>query len=149
MATKASGKRRPPGAGPGRRKSGAKSATPRKTAAPAHKKRTDPLPRVRKVCLALPGAEEKEAWGAPTFRVKKKMFASYANNHHGDGRIAIWCNATPADQDFLVRTHPKSCFVPPYVGPRGWVGVRVDGKPDWDFVADVVAAAYRLTAGKR
>ena len=87
-----------------------------------------PLTRLRKLCLALPEAHEVEAWGEPTFRVRNKLFAMYAaaENHHGAGRPAVWCKAAPGNQALMVRAEPRRYFVPPYVGPRGWVGVWLD-----------------------
>ena len=111
--------------------------------------RNDPLPRLRKLCLALPDATEKEAWGEPTFRVGGKMFAMYTNDHHGDGIVGIWCKAPPGVQEILVGANPKRFFRPPYVGHKGWVGVRLDGKIDWEEVADILEDAYRMTAPKR
>ncbi len=108
-----------------------------------------PLSRVRKICLALPDVHEQEAWGEPTFRVRGQMFAMYENNHHGSGRVALWCKATPMQQDLLVRTQPKHCFVPPYVGAAGWVGVRVDRRTNWCLLSDIVEAACRLAAPRR
>ena len=81
------------------------------------------LTRVRAICMALPETTEKEAWGAPTFRVRDKLFCHFHDNHHGDGRIAIWCKAPHDDQELWVETRPKLFFVPPYVGPSGWVGL--------------------------
>ncbi len=107
------------------------------------------LSRLRKICLALPGAHEEEAWGAPTFRVNNKLFVHYRNNHHGDGRIAAWLKFLHEDQMDLVEADPERFFVPPYVGPSGWVGVRLDGKPDWRLVAALVEQGYRLVAPKR
>jgi hypothetical protein len=110
-----------------------------------------PLERLRSICLRFPEAHEVEAWGEPTFRVRNKIFAMYARaaSHHGGGRPGVWCKGTHFDQDQLVRADPDRFFVPPYVGPKGWVGVRLDGKPDWDIVTDLLRAAYRLTAPKR
>jgi len=105
-----------------------------------------PLARVRRIALALPEVTEKKAWGEATFRVRDRMFAMCDNNHHDEGRLAVWCKATILDQAMLVQTHPRHCFVPPYVGPKGWVGVRVDGRPSWTLVSDLLEAAYRLTA---
>ena len=85
------------------------------------------LARVRAICIALPEATEKEAWGAPTFRVRDKLFCHFRDNHHGDGRIAIWCKAAPGDQELLVESRPKLFFLPPYVGPSGWVGMVLVG----------------------
>src|SRR5213596_1583121 len=84
-----------------------------------------PLDRLRKLCLELPEAHEAEAWGEPTFRVRNKLFAMYAaaGNHHGGGRPAVWCKAADGNQGLMVRAAPHRFFVPPYVGPSGWVGV--------------------------
>jgi hypothetical protein len=110
----------------------------------------DPLERLRSICLSLPDAHEEEAWGEPTFRVRNKMFATYASahNHHGAGRPAVWCKATLTDQDLLIRTQPDRFFVPPYVGPKGWVGIHLDQSPDWPAVADILREGYRLIAPK-
>lgn len=110
-----------------------------------------PLARLRTVCLALPEAHEVTAWGEPTFRVRNKLFAMYADagNHHGDGRCAVWCKATHLTQDFLVRSDPARFFVPPYVGPSGWVGVYLDRSTDWKALADLLEDGYRMTAPKR
>ena len=78
-----------------------------------------------------------------------KLFAHYRNNHHGDGRIATWCKALPDQQMDLVDSDPEIFFVPPYVGPSGWVGVRLDRKPDWTLLADLLEGGYRLVAPKR
>ena len=109
----------------------------------------DPLPRVRKLCLGLPEATEKEAWRRPTFRVRSKMFGMYMNNHHDDGRIALWCKAPPGGQAELVKADPERFFVPPYMGPSGWIGVRLDRQVDWGIVQDLVEESYRLVAPKR
>jgi predicted DNA-binding protein (MmcQ/YjbR family) len=104
------------------------------------------LERVRTICLALPGTSEKTAWGEATFRVANRMFAMTDNNHHDAGRVAVWCKARILDQSLLVAAQPKQCFIPPYVGVKGWIGVRVDGRANWKLVAGVVEAAWRLTA---
>lgn len=110
-----------------------------------------PLTRLRKLCLALPEAHEVEAWGEPTFRVRNKLFAMYAaaGNHHGAGRPAVWCKAAPGNQALMVRAVPDRYFVPPYVGPSGWVGVYLDGAVEWGEVADLLRDSYRLIAPKR
>ena len=110
-----------------------------------------PLTRLRKLCLALPQAHEVEAWGEPTFRVKNKIFAMYAaeSNHHGAGRRGVWIKATPINQQLLLRAEPDRYFSPPYVGPKGWIGVVLDDDPDWSAVADLLRDAWRLTAPKR
>ena len=110
-----------------------------------------PLVRLRKLCLALPEAHEVEAWGEPTFRVRNKLFAMYAapNNHHGGGRPAVWCKAGPGNQALMVQAAPRRFFVPPYVGPSGWVGVWLDGAVDWTELSDLLRDSYRLVAPKR
>ncbi len=110
-----------------------------------------PLTRLRKLCLALPEAHEVEAWGEPTFRVRNKLFAMYANaaNHHGGGRPGVWCKAAPGNQGYMVQAAPDRFFVPPYVGPKGWVGVYLDGGVDWAELAELLRDSYRLTAPKR
>lgn len=108
----------------------------------------DPLTRVRQVCLALPEAFEQEAWGEPTFRVNKKMFAMFANNHHNDGRVALWCNAPPGTQQILVQAEPEKFFVPPYVGVKGWVGIVVDKVEDVEL-REIVVDAYCIAASRR
>ena len=110
-----------------------------------------PLTRLRKLCLALPEAHEVEAWGEPTFRVRNKMFATYAaaSTHHGRGRPAVWCKAAPGNQAAMVEAEPDRFFVPPYVGPSGWVGVYLDGAVDWAELAELLRDAYRRTAPKR
>jgi predicted DNA-binding protein (MmcQ/YjbR family) len=107
---------------------------------------TQPTDRLRAICLALPEAVEKEAWGDPTFRVRGKIFAM---EKRGDGRVSLWCKAPPGSQMVLVGADPERFFVPPYVGHKGWVGVRLDSKPDWEEVAALVKRSYRLIAPKR
>ena len=110
-----------------------------------------PLTRLRKLCLALPEAHEVEAWGEPTFRVRNKLFAMYASagNHHGAGRAAAWCKASRMNQAMMVEAEPERFFVPPYVGPSGWIGVWLDGAVAWDDLADLLRDAYLLVAPKR
>jgi hypothetical protein len=106
------------------------------------------LKRVRKLCLALPGATEKLSHGSPTFFVKK-TFVMFLDDHHGDGRLALWCAAPLGVQADLVDQEPERFFVPPYVGGRGWLGVRLDRDPDWDEVAGIIEDAYRVVAPKK
>jgi hypothetical protein len=101
---------------------------------------------VRAVCLALPEAEEKLSHGSPCFFVRGKQFASYAVNHHGDGRIALWLPAAPGAASDLVHAEPEHFFVPPYVGTRGWLGVRVDRGIAWQVVDRLVREAYLKVA---
>jgi hypothetical protein len=112
---------------------------------------SSPLARLRRACLALPEAHEVEAWGEPTFRVRNKLFAMYAaaDNHHGGGRPAVWCKAAPGNQALMVRAEPERYFVPPYVGPSGWVGVWLDRNPDWAEIKALLRDSYRLVAPKK
>jgi hypothetical protein len=106
-----------------------------------------PIDRLRSLCLSLPDTTEVIAWGAPTFRVRGKMFAMFADNHHGDGRVAAWCKAPPGEQELMVEADPDRYFVPPYVGTSGWVGVRLEtGIADWTQVKDILAEGHRLAA---
>jgi hypothetical protein len=115
---------------------------------PMAMKKSAILARVRKLCLALPEATEKLSHGSPTWFVKK-TFVMYLDDHHGDGRLALWCAAAPGVQAELVGQEPDRFFVPPYVGGRGWLGVRLDRDPDWDEIAEIIEDAYREVAPKR
>jgi hypothetical protein len=106
------------------------------------------LERVRRLSLALPEATEKEAWGAPTFRVRDRMFAMYVHNHHGDGRLALWINAPIGVQEMLVRDDADSYFVPPYMGPKGWIGVILERIGD-DSLREHLVDAYCMVAPKK
>jgi hypothetical protein len=110
----------------------------------------DILARLREVCLDLPEVTERLSHGSPTWFVGgKKTLATYVDNHHGDGRLAIWCPAPPGVQGALVTEEPERFFNPAYVGHRGWLGVRLDRDLDWDEVAGIVEDAYRLVAPKK
>jgi predicted DNA-binding protein (MmcQ/YjbR family) len=101
---------------------------------------------LRALCLALPEATEQETWGDPTFRVRGKIFAMAKR---GDGRLSVWCKAAPGLRGALVAADPARYFVPPYVGHKGWIGVRLDGPVDWDELGDLVEESFRLIAPKR
>lgn len=105
-----------------------------------------PLDRLRRLCLALPGAWEKVSHGEPTFWVGKRTFAMFASrtNHHGAGRDAVWLKATPATQDLLIARSPEVYFKPPYVGPSGWIGMHLDRGADWADVAERLRRAHEL-----
>jgi hypothetical protein len=108
------------------------------------------LARIRDICMALPGTVERLSHGAPTFFAGgKKTFVMFMDDHHGDGRLAIWCAAPPGVQATLVDEEPGRFFVPRYVGPRGWVGVRLDVDVDWDEVAGIIDDGFRAVATKR
>ena len=107
------------------------------------------LERVQAICLALPEAVET-ASGRPAFSVRKKTFVMYMDDHHGDGRLALWCKAAPGAQEILVGADADRFFVPPYVGPQGWVGVQLDRRPtDWAMVESLIVDGYLLQAPKR
>ena len=107
------------------------------------------LQRVREVCFSFPGAEEKLSHGAPSFHVRGKMYVTFVDDHHGDGRLAIWCKATPEEQRRLVETDPARFFVPPYVGVKGWVGIVLNHpKTDWIELAIIVEAGWAAIAPK-
>jgi hypothetical protein len=109
-----------------------------------------PLDLVRSTCLALPDTSERPSHGAPAWFVKgRRCFAMYLDDHHGDGRLAIWCAAPEGMQEALVGGDPERYFVPPYVGHRGWVGVRLDRGLDDDAIAGALEDAYDIVAAKR
>lgn len=101
---------------------------------------------VRDACLWLPEAEEFVSHGAPNFRVRGKTFATYVVNHHGDGRVALWLNAPSGAQEMHIAAAPAHFFIPPYVGPRGWLGVILDRGIDWHRIAGLVREAYEKVA---
>ena len=105
---------------------------------------------IRKQCLAFPETEELLSHGAPNFRVRGgKIFSTYAANHHGDGRIALWLNVPQGVQADYVRAEPKHFFVPQYVGPQGWLGMRLDQGIAWPRVAQIIRMAYDRVAPPR
>ncbi len=116
---------------------------------PARRTPADPLSRLRALCVALPETTERVSHGEPTWFVRdKKVFVSYANQHHDD-RVAFWCAAPPGEQEVQVATAPDRFFRPPYVGGRGWLGVRLDVAVDWSEIEEIVRDAYLQIAPKR
>jgi hypothetical protein len=109
----------------------------------------NPLEKIRKTISAWPETDERISHGSPTFWGGKKTFASFHDNHHGDGRVALWIKAERDTQEGLVEANPDLFFVPPYVGPSGWLGVRLDRQVDWDIVAGLLMDGYRAVAPKR
>ena len=104
--------------------------------------------RVQRHCLSFAGTSERPSHGAPTFFAGKRAFVMYLDDHHGDGRRAIWCAAPEGMQAAMVDTDPEAYFVPPYVGHRGWLGVRLDRGLPWDDVAGAIEDAYAEVAGR-
>lgn len=106
------------------------------------------LARVRRICTAFPETEERLSHGEPTFFVRKKVFAMFANNHHGDGRIAVWLPAPPGMQSMLIESASETYFKPPYVGVRGWIGIVLAAVSD-DELEYHILEAWRQVAPKR
>lgn len=108
------------------------------------------LTGIRRICLALPETSERLSHGQPAFFVReKRLFLMVLANHHGDGRFAVWCAAAAGVQAMLVEADPERFFVPPYVGHRGWLGVRLDRGLDWDELAGLAEDAYAEVAPAR
>lgn len=111
----------------------------------------DPIRMLRLLCLALPGAVEKVSHAEPTWFCgeKGKVFCMSSDHHHDD-RVGLWCPQPPGAQQALVGSDPERFFVPPYVGSKGWVGVRLDTPDvDWDEIAELIEESYRLVGPKR
>lgn len=102
--------------------------------------------RVREICLELPEVTEKLSHGAPTFFVRKSFLMLWADGHHGDHGAHLWAAAPVGVQAEVIEAEPDRFFKPPYVGTRGWIGLRLDGRVDWDEVAAVAEDAYRVIA---
>ena len=116
-----------------------------------------PIDHLRRIIAAWPETDERISHGSPTFWGGKKTFASFHENHHGDGRVAVWIKSDADTQEGLVAANPELFFIPPYVGPSGWLGVRLDIRQkgnkqdaiDWDVIADLLEDGYRAVAPKR
>ena len=107
----------------------------------------DPVQRLRALCLELPEVTERNSHGEPGWFVRgRRQFVCLDDHHHGADHLAFWCAAPPGAQEELIAEDPQRFFRPPYVGSRGWVGVRIDDEPDWDEVSEIVRDAYRLVA---
>jgi hypothetical protein len=105
------------------------------------------LHRVRRICATLPETMEKLSHGEPTFFVRKRVYAMFANNHHNDGHVAIWIPTTPGMQATLIRTWPEKYFNPPYVGVKGWVGIELARVSDEELMTHI-REAWRLVGPK-
>ena len=110
----------------------------------------NPLKRLSDICLALPEATVELSVSHATFRVRKKVFAYFLDNHHGDGIVSV-CTKTRLGENLdLARHDPTRFYLPAYIGPRGWVGLRLDRPAtDWNEVAELVTASYRAMAPKK
>jgi len=119
-------------------------STPQTKAAPAPKRdRGKQLARVRRICASIPGTVEKLSHGSPTFFTPKRVFASFVDNHHGDGHVAVWIPAAEGVQAALIEEDPETYFRPPYVGPSGWVGVELSRVSDEQLGA-LIREAFRF-----
>jgi hypothetical protein len=108
------------------------------------------LVRLTKICLALPEVSRELTGDHAGFKVRKKTFGYFLDNHHGDGIVAVCFKMAPGDNVRLIALDPSRFYLPAYIGPRGWIGLRLDvGKIDWEEVADFVGDSYRLVAPRR
>ncbi len=105
------------------------------------------LARVRRICAAIPGTEERLSHGQPTFFTPRRVFAAFADNHHGDGHLALWLAAAPGAQPALIEEAPGTYFRPPYVGVAGWVGVEL-AKVDDEQLGALIREAFRVISAK-
>lgn len=110
----------------------------------------DRLKKISAICCALPQAAREDQGSHASFRVGKKVFAYYLNDHHGDGITSICCKALPGDNERLIASNSRKFYMPAYIGPRGWVGLRLDRQTvDWREVKELVHLSYMQTAPKK
>lgn len=108
------------------------------------------LQRLTAIALALPEARRELSGSHASFRVRKKTFAYFLDNHHGDGIVAVTCKVLPGENAALAKAQPKRYYLPAYIGPRGWVALRLDlCNIDWSEVRELLLTSYLLTAPKR
>jgi predicted DNA-binding protein (MmcQ/YjbR family) len=136
-------------------KSGGRKAANRKPAARRHANREGDavhpiLEALSKICLSLPETERSDLNGHADFRVGGRVFVYFLNNHHGDGIISVCCKSALGENIDRAAREPQRFYLPPYIGPRGWFGLRLDGETiDWSEVRNLVDLSYRLAAPKR
>jgi hypothetical protein len=107
------------------------------------------LKHIRAICTRFPEVSERLSHGSPSFFIRgKKTLCMFVDDHHSDGILGIWCPAFPGVQEEMVAAEPERFFRPPYVGPSGWLGVRLDRDVDWDEVSEILADSYRKVAPK-
>jgi hypothetical protein len=110
----------------------------------------DRLDALTAICFALPETKREDKNSHAAFLVRKKVFAYYLNNHHGDNIISVCCKVLPGENHFLVESAPARFYLPAYIGPRGWVGLRMDRATlDWTEVKELVRGSYLQTAPTR
>lgn len=113
-------------------------------------KTSERLEKLSAICLGFPEAVREDKGSHASFRVAKKVFAYYLNDHHGDGIVSVCCKALPGDNERLIAANPRKFHMPAYIGPRGWVGLRLNRPTvDWTEVKELVQGSYRQTAPKR
>jgi hypothetical protein len=105
--------------------------------------------RIRVICLGLPGVTEKLSHGAPAFFAGQQFLTLWLNGHHQDSFAHLWCAAPPGAQEELIASEPDRFFRPPYVGGRGWLGLRLDGDIEWNEIAVLCEEAFRTVASKK
>jgi hypothetical protein len=116
----------------------------------AHRSQDRRLTRLTEICLALPEAMRECTGDHASFTVRDKKFAYFLNNHHGDGIVAVCFKTLPGQKDTLLAMDPTRFYSPAYIGPRGWIGLRLDlGDIDWSEVAEFITDSFRITAPKR
>jgi predicted DNA-binding protein (MmcQ/YjbR family) len=117
---------------------------------PNHPSEDPRLTRLTEIALAFPEASRQIYGSHAQFLIRKKTFAYFLDNHHGDGIVGVTCKVTPGENEALVKAQPRRFYLPAYVAARGWVALRLDvGKVDWDEVRDLLLASYVLIAPKR
>jgi phosphoribosylglycinamide formyltransferase-1 len=108
------------------------------------------LTQLAAICLALPETVREDKGSHAAFTVRTKVFVYFLNDHHGDGIVSVSTRAFPGENTRLIAAHPKKFYLPAYIGPRGWVALRLDrGKVDWNEVRDLVTASYLQVAPKK
>lgn len=108
------------------------------------------LEQIRRLCLSFPETSERNSHGAPSFFIQgKKAFVQYRDNHHGDGKLAVWCAAPSGVASLLVESEPEIYYIPAYVGHLGWVGVRLDRDASWEDVSGALENAFATRAPKK
>ncbi|HKI04545.1 MAG TPA: MmcQ/YjbR family DNA-binding protein [Thermoanaerobaculia bacterium] len=108
------------------------------------------LVSLTEICLAFPEATRRDMGKHASFLVRKKTFAYFLDDHHGDGIVSLCCKTSLGENADMIAQNPDRFYMPAYIGPKGWVALRLDvGEVDWDEVAHLVANSYRLVAPKR
>ena len=111
--------------------------------------KSDKRERVTALCAAFPGAEQEQKGDHAIYRVRGKVFAYFLDNHHGDGIVSVCVKSARGENVDRARLDPQRFYLPAYIGPRGWFGMRLDrGRVAWREVGEIVEQSYRLTAPK-